>query len=61
MEVKFIFANEDQGIRFMSWLCNGGEQTWWEHCDILDLPTERIQYDFDNHVVTFEEPRAEDN
>lgn len=29
-EVKFIFDNEEAAENFLSWLCNSGEQQYWD-------------------------------
>ena len=35
--VKITFNSEKEGKDFVSWMCEAGEQWWWQHCEDAEL------------------------
>jgi hypothetical protein len=61
-EVKIQFENKKQAKDFISWLDDGGEQIYWEHCECADLkPVRFIYHHPQNKAFTHNDKRRYEN
>ena len=42
--LKIEFESKEILEHFASWLCNAGEQVWWDCLSCQDLPDQTIEY-----------------
>ena len=59
-EVTINFENEEAAKQFEVWLCEAGEQDYWDWMSCRedekegDITATRFKYDFDNHTIDTE-------
>lgn len=50
------FPNAALAKEFMEFMCEQGEQTWWDWCDVRDVDDTRIDYDMPSKTIEFKLP-----
>ena len=52
-EIKFRFDNEEAAQHFLSWLCNSGEQQYWDWMEVREQeekgPITVVRFDYWQH------------
>lgn len=57
--VKFEFDDDKVAEDFLSWMCNQGEQTYWQDQEDRGEPMASFKYDFDTLEVQANEMEKE--
>lgn len=50
-EVLIKFTSQEQAQAFMSWLCNSGEQEYFDMEEYEDNIASNLDYDFENQII----------
>ena len=45
-DLTIRFPNKGAALAFKSWLCNVGEQQYWDYMDCQDPPNNSVRFDY---------------